>query len=415
MRCPQARVAGRCVRAVMKASRHGLIPLVLVLACCANREQLRADRVERTEEVHQDAAEVAPVRDASAEAMAVEELPDARAQFPHAEPSADASSKAASVLLPEQTLIPHASWSCGMPEGIPSLVDAPLVFAAEATLGAVYDVGQTQYGRRQVATGLAGKAEGPRIHASLWGGGLDYALELSNGALEIDQYNILTTDDGVNIFVRSCGVAPSAHGEVRMVFDFEAPSDGKYAFLNEGTYLGQRELKSEAKRLVLRVFDVTGRQSGADAITIEKPADARAYPWTCVQLSGTKGDAAFTVRTELADGTLFVGASKRGIRNAIPITGGTLSGALQGAVLRAGADFQLLAPDFNFELDARYLLKTPDGTIILVRNCGTLGALVPTYETRVDGPHAALNENQWLSDDPSLGAGYVDIVVHPKQ
>lgn len=36
----------------------------------------------------------------------------------------------------------------------------------------------------------------------------------------------------------------------------------------------------------------------------------------------------------------------------------------------------------------RYTLRTKDGELILVRNCGPLGALVPVFETRTNGLYA---------------------------
>lgn len=64
-----------------------------------------------------------------------------------------------------------------------------------------------------------------------------------------------------------------------------------------------------------------------------------------------------------------LGKSKRGIRRVIPITGGTFSGPkIKGEVLPGGEDWQLVRPDGDTELNARYLLKTSDGYIIQVIN-----------------------------------------------
>jgi len=66
---------------------------------------------------------------------------------------------------------------------------------------------------------------------------------------------------------------------------------------------------------------------------------------------------------------LPVGKSKHGIRNVIPITGGTFSGPkIKGEILPVGADWQLIRPDADTELNARYLLKTDDGYILQVIN-----------------------------------------------
>ena len=102
-----------------------------------------------------------------------------------------------------------------------------------------------------------------------------------------------------------------------------------------------------------------------------------------------------------------VGPSKRGNRNIIPITGGELSGRIEGDVLMGGADYQNLSPPAT--IDARYLWEADDGEIIIVRNGGAFGSLVPTFEARVDGPYAFLNDGLYLSSDPGMGQGGVSL------
>lgn len=70
---------------------------------------------------------------------------------------------------------------------------------------------------------------------------------------------------------------------------------------------------------------------------------------------------------------IMVGESKRGIRRVIPITGGTFEGPnIKGEVLPGGEDWQLVRPDGDTELYARYLLKTNDGYVIQVINQVTM-------------------------------------------
>jgi Protein of unknown function (DUF3237) len=62
------------------------------------------------------------------------------------------------------------------------------------------------------------------------------------------------------------------------------------------------------------------------------------------------------------------GLSTRGKRRIIPITGGTVRGHINGAVLAAGADFQIIVSDTTADLDARYILRLDDGSHVYVHN-----------------------------------------------
>jgi hypothetical protein len=68
----------------------------------------------------------------------------------------------------------------------------------------------------------------------------------------------------------------------------------------------------------------------------------------------------------------ITGLNSRGQRRIIPITGGTVSGQLNGRVLPGGADFQLVVSDTLADLDARYLLQLDDpawaGAHVFVQN-----------------------------------------------
>ena len=89
--------------------------------------------------------------------------------------------------------------------------------------------------------------------------GLDYELTLSNGAVELEELNVLKTSDGASIYLRTCGAAPGPSNVVRIVPDFEAPNGGAYAFLNTDPLVGTRELDKSAKTLKFSVYRVTAR------------------------------------------------------------------------------------------------------------------------------------------------------------
>ena len=90
-----------------------------------------------------------------------------------------------------------------------------------------------------------------------------------------------------------------------------------------------------------------------------------------------------------------------------------MSNGLSGTVLYGGADFQLTSGGPTV-LDARYTLAPDNGEFILVRNCGPGGALIPLFEAKVDGDFAFLNENTYLSSDPSVSGGGVGITFYKR-
>src|SRR5688572_14654025 len=88
-------------------------------------------------------------------------------------------------------IVPHESWSCGLPDGIPRPEGGTLVFEAEMKLDRVADIGRTQYGRRQVAIVQGGTVTGTRVNGSVMTGGLDFELTLANGVVEVEQIYVL--------------------------------------------------------------------------------------------------------------------------------------------------------------------------------------------------------------------------------
>ncbi|WUI10309.1 DUF3237 domain-containing protein [Micromonospora sp. NBC_00421] len=287
-----------------------------------------------------------------------------------------------------------------------------LVLRATAQLGAIRDVGLTQYGHRRILDIRGGTITGGRINGTILTGGLDLELTLGNGATELEQVAILRTNDGTLIYLRSCGVAPAGDSTVRIVPDFEAPNSSAYAWLNTGTYAGTRTVDTATNTLHLAVYDVSGVTPADPRVQLTDPAGVANQSWDCATGSGTRGAAVFTETVTLG-ASVSIGASKRGTRNIIPITGGTVTGRVTGTVLPGGADYQLIGATST--LDARYVLSTDDRELILVRNCGAFGRLVPTFEARAAGPYAFLNANTWLSSDPGSAQGGVSITFYERR
>jgi Protein of unknown function (DUF3237) len=81
-------------------------------------------------------------------------------------------------------------------------------------------------------------------------------------------------------------------------------------------------------------------------------------------------DFAFEATVNL-DPIQDVGMTTYGKRRIIPIVGGTFEGpTMKGIILAGGADWQTIRADGTADLEARYTLKTDDGTLIYIQNQG---------------------------------------------
>jgi hypothetical protein len=310
-------------------------------------------------------------------------------------------------------LVPHTSWPCGMPEGIPVPESGVPVFEASMKLDQAYEVGKTPYGQRTAVVIQGGTVSGEKISGSVMPGGLDFQLSFSNGAIEIEEIFVLKTADGKYIYLRIPGTAAD-QSDIRIVPDFEAPNASSYSWLNSGKYAGRRILDLADKTLKIRVYDISGVAAKPDAtnsVQVTKPVDVLDQPWDYRKATAEekRGDQLISENVTIG-ASQSVGATKRGNRNIIPITGGTLSGKIAGKVLSGGADYQNLANPAT--IDARYLWQTSDGEVIIVRNGGSFGLLAPSFEARVDGKYAWLNKGVYLSSNPGMGSGGVALTFY---
>jgi hypothetical protein len=231
--------------------------------------------------------------------------------------------------------------------------------------------------------------------------------------MEIEEIFVLRTADGKYIYLRIPGTAAD-QSDIRMVPDFEAPNASSYSWLNSGKYAGRRVLDMTARTMKLTVYDVSGLDTKADATNsaqVNKPAGVLDQPWDYRKATADekRGDQFISENVTLA-ASQSVGATKKGNRNIIPITGGTVSGKITGKVLPGGADYQNLANPAT--IDARYLWQASDGEVIIVRNGGSFGSLVPSFEARADGKYAWLNNGLYLSSNPGMGSGGVALTFY---
>lgn len=311
----------------------------------------------------------------------------------------------------ETTLVPDPSWTCGMPDGIPSPTSGTLAFSVSLTVSATHNVGNTQYGKRRQLDVSGGTITGDKIKGTVLTGGLDYELTLSTGAMELEEVLVYKTSDNTSIFVRNCGVAAPGDQAVRIVPDIEAPTSGSYAWLNTTKLVGTRVVSGN--KITLEIYDVSKASASATKVQLKDPAGVPNTSWDCVSGTGSKGESVFTENVSLG-ASFSVNNAKRGSRNIIPITGGTTTGKVAGKILDGGADYQLAVASGS-TLDARYTLAPSDGAFIIVRNCGPINALVPAFEAAVDGPYKFLNDGKFLSSAPGSGAGGVSITFYERK
>ena len=313
----------------------------------------------------------------------------------------------------DKMLIPHKSWQCGMAEGIPVPEQGKPVLTADMELDQAYELGMTQYGQRDVYVVKGGTVTGEKIKGSVMFGGLDFQLSFSNGAMEIEQIFVLQTDDGKYIYLRIAGTAADS-SDVRIVPEFEAASDSSYNWLNTGKYAGRREADTKAGTIKISVFDISGvavKPDESNSLQVTKPSGFQDQSWDYRRASMDEKQGELLIKENVTLGmSQSVSNTGRTNRNIIPITGGTLTGKIEGKVLPAGADYQNLSNPAT--IDARYLWQTNDGEVIIVRNAGGFGKLAPTFEVRVDSKYAYLNEGLYLSSPPGMGQGGVSLTFY---
>lgn len=102
---------------------------------------------------------------------------------------------------------------------------------------------------------------------------------------------------------------------------------------------------------------------------------------------------------------LVVGDTGCGWLQVIPITGGTITGKIQGKVVPGGADWNTRRPDGVAHVFAKYLLETDDGEFIAIENEGLIGPgteaaikTKPTFSANENGKYAYLNHGVYVGE-----------------
>ena len=138
------------------------------------------------------------------------------------------------------------------------------VLQLKVTLGEAYTVGATAHGQRMVIPITGGTFEGPQLKGTILNGGADYQLGSVDGSrTDIEAIYSIKTDDGVYIHIRNQGIicnAKDADGKPSFYFKaaprFEAPTDSRYAWLNNAIFVCQPEWNAGFQGIVLNVWMV---------------------------------------------------------------------------------------------------------------------------------------------------------------
>ena len=132
----------------------------------------------------------------------------------------------------------------------------------KVTLGEAYGIDNTQHGRRTIIPITGGTFEGPKLKGTIINGGADYQLNTETRT-ELEAIYCIRTDDGINIHVRNRGIiynGKDAEGNPTFYFraapTFEAPTDSKYAWLNNALFVCTPEWSQDFKGIILNVWKV---------------------------------------------------------------------------------------------------------------------------------------------------------------
>lgn len=123
------------------------------------------------------------------------------------------------------------------------------------------------------------------------------------------------------------------------------------------------------------------------------------------------------------DAGVLMGLGAQGRRRIIPITGGSVTGRIQGRVLPGGADFQRVPNDTTADLDARYLIALEGdyaGEHVFVMNRALRRATPEDVQRLLKGEpvdpdrvyfrcapvfEVSTPQLQWLTENIFVGAG----------
>ena len=138
------------------------------------------------------------------------------------------------------------------------------VMQLKVTIDEPYSCGDTQHGQRTIIPITGGTFEGPKLKGTILAGGADYQLaNTSLNRTELEAIYCIKTDDGICIHIRNKGIIANGKDEegkptfyFKCAPQFEAPTDSKYAWLNNALFVCQPDWSQQFKGIVLNVWMV---------------------------------------------------------------------------------------------------------------------------------------------------------------
>jgi hypothetical protein len=118
------------------------------------------------------------------------------------------------------------------------------------TTAPTQDVGATPQGKRVTFPIIGGEFEGDRLRGKVLAGGDDWALQRSDGVVDLDMRVTLETDDGALVHMTFSGMRDDAHAYFHTLPRFETAAP-KYAFLNRLLAVGTGEIGPDGPRHVI--------------------------------------------------------------------------------------------------------------------------------------------------------------------
>jgi hypothetical protein len=143
-------------------------------------------------------------------------------------------------------------------------------FEARVSVATPLVVGEATVGLRRIVPITGGTVTGPRFTGRVVPGGADWQVVRPDGVLQIEAKYTLESNDGVLVMVTNRGmrhgppavIEKLARGEpvepseyyFRTSAEFEAPTAGKYAWMNRAVFIGVAERSANAA--LVRFFEV---------------------------------------------------------------------------------------------------------------------------------------------------------------